>query len=152
MSPTAKRKPPKINTLGWRIHQVRKAWGWTQADLAAKLNAGQQLVSHWEKNINVPSSTSLLALANLFGVTVEALESGRGFTIPDIPPPRESQDPAIATIDFEVLTRAVPAGVLDRVVLIDIHAREASTVSGSKAKQHLDEARKKGRLAWVVIL
>jgi transcriptional regulator with XRE-family HTH domain len=85
MSPVRKHTAPAPGTIGWRIRQVRRAWGWTQVDLATRLNTGQQVLSNWEKNIFTPSATAMVALAGVLGLSVEALATGKGFTIPDVP-------------------------------------------------------------------
>src|SRR6516164_663037 len=80
----AKKKAGSLATLGQRIRAVRLAWGWTQAALAKALGSGQSVVSEWEKDISKPSGATLQALGKLFHLSAAALETGRGFKIPNL--------------------------------------------------------------------
>ena len=53
------------------IAKLRKERKWTQAELAEHLNYSDKAISKWERGESVPDADSLLALANLFGVTVD---------------------------------------------------------------------------------
>lgn len=55
------------------IRELRKAAGYTQKDLAAKVNRTQQAVAKWECGIAEPDSSTLNALSSLFDVTIEYL-------------------------------------------------------------------------------
>ena len=77
-------------TLGGRIRTIRIAWGWTQGELAERLLTDQQHVSMWERNRAKPSRTVLALLAQFLGLDVDALLTGKGFAIPDVPEPLSS--------------------------------------------------------------
>lgn len=47
--------------------------GYTQTELAEKLNIHQTTVSHWEMGEDNPSLKNLRKLCNLFGCTMEEL-------------------------------------------------------------------------------
>ena len=53
--------------------RARKARGMTQEELAARLSISRQAVSKWESGTADPSTSNLLALAKLFGVSAEEL-------------------------------------------------------------------------------
>ena len=57
------------------IIALRKAQGWTQAELAEKLGYSDKAVSKWERAESVPDVAVLKNLADLFGVTVDWLLS-----------------------------------------------------------------------------
>lgn len=59
--------------LGEKLTQARKAAGLTQADVAAKLNVSRQAVSRWESGQSKPSTERLLALGELYGVSIDQL-------------------------------------------------------------------------------
>ncbi len=59
--------------IGINIAAYRKREGWTQADLAEKLNYSDKAVSKWERGESVPDVLTLAALAERFGVTVNDL-------------------------------------------------------------------------------
>ena len=60
-------------TLGEKLTQARKAVGLTQADVAARLNVSRQAVSRWESGQSKPSTEKLLALSNLYGISLDHL-------------------------------------------------------------------------------
>ena len=55
------------------LKTMRKAKGYTQEELAIKLNVVRQTVSKWEKGTSDPSTSNLLTLAKLFNTTAEEL-------------------------------------------------------------------------------
>ena len=56
-----------------RLVQLRKQHGYSQEELAAKLGLSRQAVSKWESGASDPSTSNLLALARLYGVSAEEL-------------------------------------------------------------------------------
>ena len=56
--------------------RLRKKMGLTQTELAAKLYVSNKTVSKWERGAGYPEMPQLLRLADLFGVTVDALLRG----------------------------------------------------------------------------
>ena len=55
----------------------RSAAGYSQELLADRLGVSRQAVSKWETGTAEPSTANLLALADLYGVTVDELLRGR---------------------------------------------------------------------------
>ena len=69
--------------LGENIKAIRKRRGFTQEELAIRLNVVRQTVSKWEKNISVPDASLLQKLAEVLDVPVtellgEPAETGGG--------------------------------------------------------------------------
>ena len=60
-------------TLGQNIQTARKAKGMSQEALAEKIGVSRQAVSKWESGASDPSTSNLLALAKLYGVSAEEL-------------------------------------------------------------------------------
>ena len=60
-------------TLGKRIAYHRKRLGMTQEQLAQRVGVSAQAVSKWETGTADPTTSNLLALAKLFGVSAEEL-------------------------------------------------------------------------------
>ena len=56
-----------------RLVEYRRVNGYSQEDLAEKLGVSRQAVSKWESGASDPSTTNLMALAKLFGMTPEEL-------------------------------------------------------------------------------
>lgn len=59
--------------LGENIKSLRTALGWSQVDLAKKLNITKQTVSNWENENIQPSIEMLVRLSKIFGVTTDHL-------------------------------------------------------------------------------
>ena len=62
-----------IMRVGANISKYRKAAGMTQTELADCMNLSFQAVSNWERGQSCPDIANLMALADLFGVTVDKL-------------------------------------------------------------------------------
>ena len=71
-------------TLGEKLTQARKAAGLTQADVAARLNVSRQAVSRWESGQSKPSTERLLALGELYGVSIDQLLNTGNVEVPDV--------------------------------------------------------------------
>lgn len=85
--------------LSSNIAKLRKRNGLTQIEFAKKLHVTQSAVSHWESGRSMPDTTQLFNIAQLFGMTVDALSSGTAtIAKPDIhaitPPPAQEKAPA----------------------------------------------------------
>lgn len=59
--------------LADKIIRLRKKNGWSQEELAEKLNVSRQAVSKWEGAQSIPDVERLLELSRLFGVTTDYL-------------------------------------------------------------------------------
>lgn len=64
-------------SMGKTIVKLRKARGWTQQQLADKLQISDKAVSKWEQDGGMPSVEFLPALADLFGVSIDYLMTGK---------------------------------------------------------------------------
>ena len=63
------------STLGKRITANRKRLGFTQDQLAEQLGITAQAVSKWENDLSCPDISFLPKLADIFGITTDALDS-----------------------------------------------------------------------------
>ncbi len=63
-----------------RLYTLRKNAAMTQNDLAEKLNVSRQAVSRWEMGTAMPDVDNLLAMSELFGVSLDYMLKGREFT------------------------------------------------------------------------
>lgn len=59
--------------LADKIIQLRKKAGWSQEELAEQLGVSRQSVSKWEGAQSIPDLNKLLAMSQLFGVTMDYL-------------------------------------------------------------------------------
>ena len=60
-------------TFGQRFARLRKSKGYTQEQIADKVNISYQAVSKWENDISSPDLSILGELANILGVTIDEL-------------------------------------------------------------------------------
>ncbi len=65
------------HSIGKAIVELRRAKGWTQAELAKKLGVSDKAVSKWEVGGGYPEITQFPALAEIFGVTVDYIMTGK---------------------------------------------------------------------------
>ncbi len=59
--------------LADKIIRLRKKNGWSQEELATRMNVSRQAVSKWEAASTTPDLEKILELSNLFGVTIDYL-------------------------------------------------------------------------------
>ena len=67
----------KKHSIGKTIAELRKAKGWTQIELAEKLQVSDKAISKWEKDRGAPSIEFFPALAELFDVSIDYLMTGK---------------------------------------------------------------------------
>ena len=65
------------HSIGKTIAELRKAKGWTQIELAEKLNVSDKAVSKWESEGGFPEITQLPVLAKIFDVNIDYLMTGK---------------------------------------------------------------------------
>lgn len=59
--------------IAQRLADMRREKGYSQEVLAAKLGLSRQAVSKWERGESQPDTSNLIALADLYGVTLDEL-------------------------------------------------------------------------------
>ncbi len=64
-------------TIGQRISELRRSFGYSQEYIAEQLQVSRQAVSKWEQDQSAPDTYNLIALAKLLNVTVEYLAVGK---------------------------------------------------------------------------
>lgn len=67
----------KKHSIGKTISELRKEKGWTQIELAEKLQVSDKAISKWEKDSGAPSIEFFPALAELFDVSIDYLMTGK---------------------------------------------------------------------------
>jgi transcriptional regulator with XRE-family HTH domain len=136
--------------FGERLRRIRLAWGWSQGRLAETLGSNQRLVSHWERDIAKPSGAALTAIASLVGMTSEALLTGKGFSIPDMPALREGV--AKETVaQFSALSRLMPKPEKGRIAVVDLNAFESKPITLDEALKTLKGMKGTNTEVWLVI-
>lgn len=80
------------NTLGKRIAQLRREKELKQDDLAQMLDVSPQAVSKWENDLTCPDISLLPRLAQILGVTVDELLSGKSEPVATVVPVEKRKD------------------------------------------------------------
>lgn len=65
------------HSIGKTIAELRKAKGWTQVELAERINVSDKTISKWESEAGYPEFTMLPQLANIFDVSLDYLMTGK---------------------------------------------------------------------------
>lgn len=92
-------------TMADRLIARRKAAGLSQEALADRLGVSRQAVSKWERVESSPDTDNLIALAALYGITLDELLYGD----PHADAAEKDREPADAT-DDDATSGAMPAG------------------------------------------
>lgn len=67
-------------TFSDKLIALRKKAGWSQEELAERLNVSRQSVSKWESAQSMPDIDKILQLSSLFSVTTDCLLKTRRTT------------------------------------------------------------------------
>ena len=59
--------------LAEKVMTLRKKKGWSQEELAEKLNISRQSVSKWESGASIPDIDKIILISGLFGVSTDYL-------------------------------------------------------------------------------
>ena len=78
--------------LAEKIIKLRKQNGWSQEDLAARLNVSRQSVSKWESMASIPDLDKIVKLSQIFGVSTDYLL-------------RDEIEEAVSCVDNEVVNK-----------------------------------------------
>lgn len=69
--------------LAEKITELRKKQGWSQEELANKLDISRQSVSKWESGGAMPDLDKIIKLSSIFGVSTDYLLKGEEETFHD---------------------------------------------------------------------
>ena len=106
--------------LSEKIINLRKSRGWSQEELAERLDVSRQSVSKWESGISNPELDKVVAMSTLFGVSTDYLlkdashsetDSGKGFVDVDVDGEEEEVEEIIE--EEPLPTREVSAAEAD---------------------------------------
>ena len=111
-----------------KLYELRKQKGFSQEELANRLNVSRQTVSKWEVGDSTPDMEKLIAISDLFGISLDELVLDKA---PEpAPAPQTAKSELYADIKEKVLTedngKKVRKGlkiagiVLGAVMLVDI--------------------------------
>ena len=93
--------------LSDKIIQLRKTNGWSQEDLAERLNVSRQAISRWEGATALPDVSNILQLSKLFGVTTDYLLNDEYESDNDLPKVKHLNSEGIQQIMIFMVTLEV---------------------------------------------
>lgn len=67
-----------MQTIGKRLAEIRKEYGYKQTDLAEMLNVSQQVISNIERGVTAPDIEQLKKIADIYNISLDQLV-GRDF-------------------------------------------------------------------------
>ena len=118
-----------------KIINLRKSHGWSQEELAERLNVSRQSVSKWESGISNPELDKIVAMSTLFGVSTDYL-------LKDASHPEPETAEAFADADGEEVAQ-----------IIEEEPLPTREVSAAEADEYLTAVKKAGpRIALGVLL
>jgi transcriptional regulator with XRE-family HTH domain len=85
-----------------RLYQLRKKKGFSQEELANRLNVSRQTVSKWEVGDSTPDMEKLIAISDLFDVSLDNLVMGKE---DDAQPPTSAKSEFATVLNEKVLTQ-----------------------------------------------
>ena len=91
--------------LSEKIINLRKSRGWSQEELAERLDVSRQSVSKWENNSAVPDLERIVNMSRIFEVSLDELVFGESSQIKNEPAPAPQQIPQI-TLNIKPKTAA----------------------------------------------
>lgn len=60
-----------MNELGNKIKELRLEKGLSQEQLANAIGVSQKAIDYWERNVNEPKASYIIALVKYFGITYD---------------------------------------------------------------------------------
>ncbi|MBR6364561.1 MAG: helix-turn-helix transcriptional regulator [Lachnospiraceae bacterium] len=84
-----------------KLYELRKQKGLSQEELASRLNVSRQTVSKWEVGDSTPDMEKLIAMSDLFGVSLDELVLDKAPAQPTAPVTTSS---ALSEVKQTVLT------------------------------------------------
>ena len=111
-----------------KLYELRKQKGFSQEELANRLNVSRQTVSKWEVGDSTPDMEKLIAISDLFGISLDELVLDKA---PEpAPAPQSAKSELYTDIKEKVLTEdngqkvrkglKIAGIVLGAVMLVDI--------------------------------
>ena len=110
-----------------KIYELRKQKGFSQEELASKLNVTRQTVSKWELGDSTPDMEKLVVLSDLFEISLDELVLGKK---PELQGQSTKTSDVVGIIEEKVLTPKnkkvarqgvkVAAAILGVVLAVDV--------------------------------
>ena len=103
-----------MNEFAKLLYELRKNKHLTQAELAEKIGVSNKTISKWENGETYPETTQLIAISNLFEITIDELLKGK-IKEKNLEPPKVVED-----IEFQKLDKKIEPSPLTKKMAIQI--------------------------------
>lgn len=148
----SKARRPAPATFGQRLKVVRHAYGWSQEALSSLLGVAQQSVSHWERDKVPPIGAARNNLAAVLGIDWQALETGRGFRVPDAPPVMTlAREGIMASDESSKKPLLLPKVEPGEGWLVEAGSGKSSPLDPSSVPEEIEKALRDGGSVWLVV-
>ena len=121
-------------TFGEKLQALRKARGWSQEELATKINVSRQALSKWESGASVPDTENVVALSRLFGVSTDYLLLENGETTaqaaPTAAPAAENKWPVMRIVWLFTMILAILGKIALRIWASTLPPTDVYNVTG----------------------
>ena len=111
MSPTSKKGSFMNVEIAQRLATMRREQGYSQEELAERLGLSRQAVSKWERAESSPDTGNLIALARLYGVSIDDLLCIEDDVVDDVLFEEKDKDATAEAQAQEAAVRANEAAV-----------------------------------------
>lgn len=135
--------------IAQRLAELRRAHGYSQEALANELELSRQAVSKWERAESSPDTENLIALAHLYGVSLDALLSVDDDVAEDVAFEHEErareQDAAERAREHDRASAAQAAEAAARASQAAAQAAQAAADMGEQARHLSGGGQPRGR-------
>lgn len=108
--------------IGGHIKSQREKRKWSQQELANKLNISHQSISKWEKGTALPSFANVVALSDLFQISIDALVREDTALMKKLAHPTERPLSLVLIISYGL-------GILGALISLRIGIQESTFIS-----------------------
>ena len=101
--------------LSDKLIALRKETGWSQKDLAEKLDVSRQAISRWENGTALPDASNIVQISKLFNITADYLLNDEYESEPDMPATNalmKNAQPAVQKKKYSFLCFASAIGIV----------------------------------------
>ncbi len=116
-------------TLSEKIAKLRRRHGWSQEELAEKMDVSRQAVSKWEGGQALPDLDKLVRLSTLFGVSTDYLLKDEAEPSADSSPDGEITSPPVDAADQAPVASSRVFSLDEAVAYLDTRRRASRLIA-----------------------
>ena len=124
--------------LGQKLKQLRQSRGWSQEDLAKKLNRGASTISGYETDAHAIPSNVLISIAEIFGVSLNELVNLNEPDAVSLKDLTTSQAETLIALRNEFLAPTNHSNDLSAQQMKILHEEGCTVISTSELSEYID--------------